>query len=215
MAMNDSSLIYEGKWGLFSGKTIRISKSSVEYGSSIIPLKDITGLKWGVAKSLLKSSYFINIKTDEKIVEIKTNKTVFEDSLKVLWDTVGRRIIKEILIAFRDGKDTGFDSNIKDEGVRFVQRTYTSFSARVKVEDDTGEHFETKNFTTKHEEPFDYDWSQISIGDEDNEFCIYAPDGNCILSFSSISFYNAQMLEYIIRVAHEKRLIKLSDLLYQ
>ena len=121
---------------------------------------------------------------------MRPDGTVYKNFIDRLWKAVAGNIINNILVAFRDGKDTGFDKNIKDTGV----------------------HYTKWNWFSKNEE-IEYSWSQIRVGYDNGELCLYNPDGRCISSFSLMNTYNAHMLDTIIRIAHEKRVKRLSDLL--
>lgn len=51
------------------------------------------------------------------------------------------------------------------------------------------------------------------VGYDNGDLCLYNPEGRCILSFSLMDTFNAHILDTIIRIAHEKRAKRLSDLL--
>ena len=183
----NAALYYEAEWGLLFKDKLKISHLGVEHNGKFFPIDEIKKVRWGAVKKTINylpagTEYTIVIDTDNDFIYLRPDGTVYKNFIDRLWKAVAGNIINNILVAFRDGKDTGFDKNIKDTGV----------------------HYTKWNWFSKNEE-IEYSWSQIRVGYDNGELCLYNPDGRCISSFSLMNTYNAHMLDTIIRIAHEKR----------
>ena len=189
------ALYYEAEWGLIFKDKLKISHLGVEYNGKTLPLDDITRVRWGAVRKSINyiptgTEYTIVIHTDNDCIYLSPDGTVYKNFLDKLWKAVAGNIITNVLIAFRDGKDTGFDKNIRDTGV----------------------HYTKWNWFSKNEE-IEYSWSQLRTGYHNGNLCLFNPDDKCILSFSLMDTDNAYMLDTIIQIAHEKKVKRLSDLL--
>lgn len=186
----------------------------MEYGGKNIPLKEIKGVRFGAINKVFKTVYYVDIKTNEEVIVIKTNKKVFDNFLVALGNAVSDIIIRNMLLLFRDGMDAGFGKNITDEGVHYVKsRSHVDFGYPQKSQDKNGEPIDIRLRGVDIEDSIDYGWNQVSIGFDGDNLCIYSPYGTCIYTASIVRTYNVLIFANIIRDAKENNVTRLSDLL--
>ena len=121
----------------------------------------------------------------------KDIESVYNNVVDRLWKATATQIIKKILIDLRNGADAGFGPNLMDEGI----------------------HYHEHNWFSKDIDRF-YTWDEIVIGYGDG--CMYFYDNNRQKTLEYFYFQgtsNLHMLDTIIRLAQQKNVQKLSDLL--
>lgn len=117
-------------------RTLNISPKGFEWCGELIPLKQITGLRWGVdlvrGGVFKKRVYVAAFSTDTNEHVIKTRDQDFYDHLtQRFWKAVGRRLLSEMLDGLAAGKVYQFDAiAVEDKGVTITNKQMFSTESK-------------------------------------------------------------------------------------
>jgi len=114
-------------------KTLEITPKGFYWCGELIPMKDITRLRWGVdlrrGGVFPKRVYAAVFGTSEKEYTIKTKqKDFYEHLTDKYWKAAGRRLLSEMMDGLAEGKKYQFgDISVEDEGI--TVSTKSAFSS--------------------------------------------------------------------------------------
>lgn len=110
-------------------KTLNISAKGFEWRGGLIPLKEITRLRWGVELKrggiFPKRVYIAVFGTGEREYVIKTKqKDFYEHLVERYWKAVGRRLLSEMLEGLREGGVYQFGpAAVEDKGITVKEKS--------------------------------------------------------------------------------------------
>lgn len=160
-------------------KTLNISPNGFEWCGELIPLKDITRLRWGVdlrrGGIFPRRVYIAVFGNAEREYVIKTkDKDFYGHLVERYWKAVGRRLLTELLDGLAESKTYVFDSvTLEDMGITIYEK---NIFGRAK-----------SNF---------YEWSSLSWGIVNGclSFAERGASDRLLAGFSLLWSDNAQLL---------------------
>lgn len=117
-------------------KTLNISARGFEWCGELIPLKEITRLRWGIelirGGVFPKRTFVAVFGTDAREYVIKTKqKDFYEHLVERYWKAVGRGLLNGMLAGLGEGKTYRFGSaEVRDEGVTVKEQSVFGASAK-------------------------------------------------------------------------------------
>lgn len=117
-------------------KTLNISAKGFEWCGSLIPLKEITRLRWGVELRrggvFPKRLYIAVFGTDAKEYVIKTKQSDFYGHLvERYWKAVGRRLLSEMIDGLAQGGTYKFGPvTVEDRGITINEKSVFGANSR-------------------------------------------------------------------------------------
>lgn len=117
-------------------KTLNISAKGFEWCGVLIPLKEITRLRWGTLQkrggAFPKYQFIASFGTADKEYVIKTKqKDFYEHLTDRFWKAVGRRLLSEMLDGLENGRAYSFgEVMVEDSGVTISEKSVFSTNSR-------------------------------------------------------------------------------------
>lgn len=117
-------------------KTLNISAKGFEWCGMLMPLREITRLRWGTllkrGGAFPKRQYIASFGTSEKEYVIKTKqKDFYEHLTERFWKAVGRRLLSEMLDGLENGGAYSFGTvTVEDKGVTISEKGIFSDNSR-------------------------------------------------------------------------------------
>lgn len=117
-------------------KTLTISAKGFEWCGVLIPLREITRMRWGTLQkrggAFPKFQYIASFGTAEKEYVIKTKqKDFYEHLTERFWKAVGRRLLTEMLDGLANGETYSFGPlTVEDKGATIREKGVFSDNSR-------------------------------------------------------------------------------------
>ena len=191
------SITYRAEIGAVFKKTLNISPDGLSWDGRTYTLDSITRVRWGGIRRSVNgiptgTTYTIAFgdRRSEAVVETR-RKEVFSDVIQRLFQSVGIRLITELLHALKKEQLTFGEATVLDAGVILPRRRFLKATEKVRCS-----------------------WDDVHVWVADGSFHIGAKaDKKVVAGLSYIHVPNVHLLEHAIRMAFERGLSKLSDLL--
>ena len=191
------SITYEVDLGIMFRNRLAISPEGISWKGQTFPLETITRIRWGaVATSTngIPSGTYYTIafgdRAREAVVQPRRG-AVFNEFVDRLWRAVGVRLLMELLQSLRSGATVSFGPiSVSDTGVTLQRRRFLASS-----------------------EPAFRTWDRINMWTGNGMLCLAARDdakATGDLSFKDTA--NTHILQHAIRMAFEKGVKRLSDI---
>ena len=191
-------ITYKTEIGTIVKKTLAISPEGVQWKKTIIPLQEITRVRWGATSHSINGiptgtthSVYFGDKYQIMHVEIK-KEGVYGTFIDKLWRAVCVRLWVEMLQGMRDGKKYQFgDAIVGDQGVEITKSGFFSSGK--------------KKYGT---------WSQLQTWNAGGNFVIGIKNDK--KAYTAISYQdvdNTHILSAVINAGFKDGVIRLSDML--
>lgn len=191
-----SEITYSTEFGLIFKDKFRISPEGFDYKGSLIPLDQITGVRWGAVKKSTNgiptgTDYYFAYGTKTSSVLLRPNQHQYQAIIQRAWRAVCIRILLSWMEDWSKGrKVTIAGVDVSDDGL-VLRRS------RFLKED------ETKFFT----------WFEVSKGAHNGFLNFYGkPDKKFTTSFSYKDGWNVHILDFAIDKIWEGKASKLSKI---
>lgn len=189
-------ITYSTEFGLIFKDKFRISPAGFDYKGSLIPLDQITGVRWGVVKNSTNgiptgTDYLFAYGTKTSSVLLQPNQHQYQAIIQRAW----RAVCIRILLGWMADWSKGRKVNI----------------AGVEVSDD-GLVLRRSRFLKEDEAQF-FTWSEVSKGAHNGFMNFYGkPDKKFTASFSYKDGWNVHILDFAIDKIWEGKARKLSKI---
>lgn len=189
-------ITYSTEFGLIFKDKFRISPEGFDYKGSLIPLDQITGVRWGAVKKSTNgiptgTYYYFGYGTKTSSVLLQPNQHQYQAIIQRAWRAVCMRILLDWMGDWSKGrKVTIAGVDVSDDGLVLRRSRF--------LKDD-----ETKFFT----------WFEVSKGAHNGFLHFYGkPDKKFTASFSYKDGWNVHILDFAIDKIWEGKANKLSKI---
>lgn len=192
-------ITYRAEIGIIFKDPLSISPQGISWKGQNFPLGSITRVRWGGVRHSVNgvpsgTTYTIAFgnRNSEAVVELK-KQSIYNTFIDKLWRAVGARLLTEMLVALKEGRDLHFgDALLHDDGVTLVRRKFLGPNEKVH-----------------------YTWSQVQIWSADGSFYVGAKGDRKIKAGASyIHGTNTHIIEQVIRMGlKQPGMRRLSELL--
>ncbi|MCX7164793.1 MAG: hypothetical protein NTV11_00780 [Rhodocyclales bacterium] len=190
-------IAFEERIGAIFKDTLAISTAGIRWNKDNYPLDTITRVRWGGIRRSVNgvpqaTEYTMAFGDDHDEVVVSTrDERLYSSFVDKLWKAVCARIMTDILNALKDGKEISFgDAVVDDTGASILERH--TFKADVIVY---------------------CKWSEMTISSSNGEFVMGMAGKNTYSNAPYINGRNSHLLEHLVRLAKQRGVERLSDLL--